>query len=46
MIDAAAFIRNAEMLAVLVLTGLLWPLRYIWLFPVTIILLGVAAVSL
>jgi hypothetical protein len=46
MIDPEVFARSFDELVVLVAIGLLWPLRYIWAYPVVIILLGLAAVNL
>lgn len=43
MIDADVLARSFDALVIVVALGLLWPLRWIWLFPVTIIVLGIAA---
>lgn len=46
MIDATFAGRAFAVTIVLVALGLLWPLRYLWAYPLVIVLLGIAAVSL
>jgi uncharacterized membrane protein len=46
MIEATFAGRAFAGIIVITAIGLLWPLRYIWAYPLAIILLGIAAVSL